>query len=327
MTTEQPTPEAKPAAAAPPASRPKNGGGRDWVRILVIWAVLSIAADVVWIKLVGPHVPPGRMSNMAVGAAFDFNILIVMALPVLIGVWVYMIYAIFAWRASKGGPDPVAGKSSRGNGRIESTWIVLTTVIVLFLAGFGTYELIQPGGSGGGQGPSPLWTPTGKSPLQVQVIGQQWKWTYRYPSFGGFETNQLVVPVNTSIAFHVTSLDVIHSFWAYQLGVKADANPSADNVAFTTPLQTGYFVVRCDELCGLWHGSMFNEGQVVSKTSFQTWATRTEAMLAQNTKYLPPFAYSYVPDANGADGGYYPDAKDPYSPVETYGAPAPAGGG
>ena len=57
------------------------------------------------------------------------------------------------------------------------------------------------------------------------MIAQQWKFTYRYPTFGGFETNQLVLPDDTTIAFHVTSLDVIHSFWAYQLGVKADANP------------------------------------------------------------------------------------------------------
>ena len=33
----------------------------------------------------------------------------------------------------------------------------------------------------------------------------------------------------------MTSLDVIHSFWAYQLGVKADANPGVNNVAYTKP--------------------------------------------------------------------------------------------
>ena len=97
--------------------------------------------------------------------------------------------------------------------------------------------------------------------LPIQVIGQQWKWTYRYPTFGGFETADLVVPDHTAIAFHVTSLDVIHSFWAYQLGVKADANPGQDNVAYTTPDQLGSFVVRCDELCGLWHGAMYDYGE------------------------------------------------------------------
>ena len=110
------------------------------------------------------------------------------------------------------------------------------------------------------QGSSPIWTPTSKTILPIQVIGQQWKFTYRYPTFGGFETNQLVVPDNTTIQFNVTSLDVIHSFWAYQLGVKADANPDYNNVAYTTTQQLGSFIVRCAELCGIWHGAMYNYG-------------------------------------------------------------------
>jgi hypothetical protein len=40
------------------------------------------------------------------------------------------------------------------------------------------------------------------------------------------------------VEFHVTSLDVIHSFYAYKLGVKADANPGVDNVAYTKPPAT-----------------------------------------------------------------------------------------
>jgi cytochrome c oxidase subunit 2 len=165
--------------------------------------------------------------------------------------------------------------------------------------------------------------------LPIQVIGQQWKFTYRYPTYGGFETTELVIPDNTTVAFHVTSLDVIHSFWAYQLGVKADANPAQDNVAFTTPSQLGTFIVRCSELCGIWHGAMYNSGVVVTPSTFQQWALATRVRLAANTKLLPPFSYTYIPDANGADGGFYPDNVDPYSKVQTYGAtppvPAPHG--
>jgi cytochrome c oxidase subunit 2 len=279
---------------SPPGPPRGSDDASHWWRIVGIWAVLSIAFDVIWLNFVGPHVPPGRMTDTANGASFDFNVLIVMGVPVMIAVWVYMAYAIITWRAGRGGPDPVGGEQARGNRRIVVTWTSVTTVLVLFLAGFGTYELAQPEGAGGGQGPTPLWTPASHTVLQVQVIGQQWKWTYRYPSFGGFETNVLVIPDNTTIAFHVTSLDVIHDFWAYQLGVKADANPGVDNVAYTPK-------------------------------AFDLWATTTEQQLAANTALLPPFAYSYTPDANGADGGYYPDTADPYSAVETYGAAQPAG--
>ena len=100
---------------------------------------------------------------------------------------------------------------------------------------FGTVELIAPAGAGAGEGPTPVWKPQANNYLQVQVIGQQWAFTYRYPQFGGMESTQLVLPVNRRSQFHVTSLDVIHSFWAYQLGVKADANPGVNNVAYTTP--------------------------------------------------------------------------------------------
>ncbi len=320
----------EPASAGVEDPAPTAGGGgvepHHWWRLITIWLIVSVVAEVLWLVFVEPHVPPGRMTSTANGQVFDFNVLIVMALPIMLGVWVYLAYAIVTWRASRGGADPVGGATARGHLRIQAGWIGVTTVIVLFLAGFGTYELVQPEGAGGGQGPNPIWTPASHTVLDVQVIGQQWKWTYRYPSFGGFETNQLVIPENTTVAFNVTSLDVIHSFWAYQLGVKADANPGQNNVAFTTPVQLGTFTVRCAELCGLWHGAMYNSGTVVSPSAFETWAKTTKKQLAANTKLLPPYATTYIPDANGADGSYYPDNVDPYSGVETYGASQPAGG-
>ncbi|MGO9198227.1 MAG: hypothetical protein ACLQK4_14000 [Acidimicrobiales bacterium] len=285
-----------------------------------IWAAISLVVDLLFYFLVGPHVPPGKMTTSAGGAQFDFNILIVIALPVMIGVWVYMAYAMFNWRASKLSGDPEIDASSHSNLRVQTGWIAATSAIVMALFVFGTVQLIVPAGAGGGEGPTPIWTPTSGTVLPVQVIAQQWKFTYRYPTFGGFETTSLVLPNDTTIAFHVTSLDVIHDFWAYQLGVKADANPQADNVAYTTTSQLGSFVVRCDELCGLWHGAMYNSGRILTKSKFEQWASRTSAQLAVNTKLLPPFAWTYTPDANGADGGYYPDNVDPYSNIQVYGA-------
>ena len=83
-----------------------------------------------------------------------------------------------------------------------------------------------------------------------------------------------MLPENQWVQFDVTSLDVIHSFWAYQLGVKADANPNVNNIAYAKPIQLGQFTVRCAELCGLWHGAMFDYGKVVTVAQFQSWAPR-----------------------------------------------------
>ena len=298
-----------------------------WWRLIAIWVVLSAILDPLFFYLAGPHIPPGTATDVAQGAQWDFNVLAVIAIPVMLAVWIYMLYAIIMWRASRGGPDPVGGTAARGHLGIQVGWILTTSVLVLFLAGFGTYELVQPGGAGGGEGASPIWTPVSKTILPIQVIGQQWKFTYRYPTFGGFETDELVVPNDTTIQFNVTSLDVIHSFWAYQLGVKADANPDYNNVAFATTQQLGSFIVRCAELCGIWHGAMYNSGQVVTKQQFEAWATLTKVRLRQNTKLLPPYRLTYTPDANGADGSYYPDSVDPYSHVEQYGAPQGKGAG
>ena len=310
-------------------------------KITMIWLVLSVIVDLLFWFLVGPHIPPGTMTTSAKGDAFDFTFLCILALPVLIGVWVYMGYAIRIWSAKRpGGEEPMTGPNARTNKTAQVSWIVITSVVVLFLAGFGSVALVTSQGSGGGEGPNPIWMPAGTTKaetaaltssaswsangsqvLVVQVIAQQWKFTYRYPQFGGFETTQLVLPTNTSIAFNVTSLDVIHSFWAYQLGVKADANPQENNVAFTKTTQLGTFMVRCSELCGIWHGGMHNSGKVVSQTAFMSWAQLTEQANASNTANLPPFAWTYVPDANGAAGGYYIDGTvTPYSPSEIYGS-------
>ena len=165
--------------------------------------------------------------------------------------------------------------------------------------------------------------------LQVQVIGQQWTWSYRYPQFGGMESTTLMLPVNTPVTFHVTSLDVIHSFWAYQLGVKADANPQVDNVAYVTPKTLGSVTVRCNELCGIWHGAMYNFGHVVPQTAFQSWASGVQAKEQADgvLAALPPYALTYDPTVvpqlgknlpkidgiTGAAGYYYPPS-DPVTP-------------
>ena len=311
------------AAADAPAPAAAPAGPNHGLRIFIPWLIAALIADwAIWFVW-GPHLPPGTMSSSAVGQQFDIKVMAVMAAPVMLFVLVYFGYALIVWRQREG--DEEDGPPLHGNTKVQATWITVTSAIVLGLFVFGTVELITANGAGAGEGPSPIWKPGGPA-LQVQVIGQQWKFTYRYPQFGGFETTALVLPVGQSVEFHVTSLDVIHSFWAYQLAVKADANPGVDNVAFTKPLHTGQITVRCAELCGLWHGAMFNYGKVTSVAGFRSWATSTEARLAPITAMLPPYSTTYdptlVPQINkamakagiaGANGYYYPP-QDPVQP-------------
>ena len=134
------------------------------------------------------------------------------------------------------------------------------------------------------------------------MIAQQWWFTYRYPQYGGIETFSLALPVGRTVEFHVTSLDVIHSFWAYQLGVKADAVPGADNVAFTTPKHLGLFEVRCAELCGLFHGYMAAHGRVLSASGFNSWIHRAQKHDAPIMRFVPKYRKVYYPQPFGRGG-------------------------
>lgn len=247
------------------------------------------------IFVLGPHMPPGKGSEMAKSQVFDNTVLLVVMTPFTVFILVYLAYALWAFRAPKNETEPTDGAPIRGHFRAQVAWLVTTTVSVLFLAVFGSTELLASNGSGGGGGPSPVAKPSGQV-LPVQVIGQQWEFTYRYPTYGGVETSQLVIPVGQQIAFHVTSLDAIHSFWAYELGVKADANPGVDNIAYVKPERLGSFHIRCAELCGLWHGYMYETGRVVSSSDFASWIAARRAQFGPVAKYLPPYATSYAPD-------------------------------
>src|SRR5438876_10427859 len=163
----------------------------------------------------------------------DANVLMTAFLvPIGLLVCVAFIYSFVAFRQS--GEAIVDGLPLKGHAGTQLLWIVVTGAIVVALAAWGSYTLIASShGSGGGQGPDPIAKPNGwQHALPVQVIGQQWEWTFRYPTYGGIETRDLAIPDHTLVAFHVTSLDVTHSFWAYELGVKADAVPGGDNIAY-----------------------------------------------------------------------------------------------
>lgn len=281
------------------------------LRIFLIWLVLSVIATPLAYFVLGPIMPPGTMSNTADGQSFDNRVLVTLAAPVMIAVWVFFGYSLVVFRAR--GTEMVDGAPPVKQGaRIQFAWVVVTTAIVLGLFAFGTYELLAPYGAGSGNGPAPIRNPPGKY-LQVQVIGQQWRWTYRWPQYGGVETTGIELPVGTYVQVHVTSLDVIHSWWAYELGVKADANPGVDNISYVKPLHTGPFTARCAELCGIWHGAMYTFGRVVTPAQFENWISAQVAKYAAVTPKLPPFAYTYNPTACGADGGFYPPSY-PLSP-------------
>jgi cytochrome c oxidase subunit II len=288
---------ADPAASAAPPTDSTNHG----IRVVVAWLVLSAIATPLVAIYVGPLIPPGNASVQGQGQTFSNQVMVSVITPVLCLLAVYFAYGLIKFHAQRN-EAVLDGPPLRDDSRIRVLWIVITSAMVLFLAGFGTYELLD--GAGGGQGPNPIFFPANhKSAYQIQVIGQQWQFTYRYPALGGMESNELVMPANTLVRLNVTSLDAIHSFWAVELGVKADANPGVNNVAYVETRGPLTFHVRCAELCGLWHPYMFNNGEVVEPAQFRSWASQQTKLYASIKPYVnrspdnggAPYATTYLP--------------------------------
>jgi cytochrome c oxidase subunit 2 len=273
-----------------PAERPRHDGRN----VTLLWLLVSAIMTPIVVYVFGPHLPPGHGSNEAAGQVTDNTVLLAVATPIAAGVLVFIAYSLWAFRDRE--PQLQAdGAALHGNSSAQFWWILATSAVALSLSTYGITRLLETG-AGGGQGPDPIAAPPGAShALQVQVIAQQWQFTYRWPSYGAVETRELELPAHTLIAFNVTSLDVIHSFWAYQLGVKADANPGANNIAYVTTRGPLAFEVRCAELCGVWHGYMYQSGHVVPRASFATWIAQQQRQYAPATRVLPPYSKTYFP--------------------------------
>jgi heme/copper-type cytochrome/quinol oxidase subunit 2 len=158
-------------------------------RVIVIWFVVSLVADLLIVFAIGSSMPPGRGSAQGSDQTTANLILTCLMIPIGVAVLAYFGYALWTFR-DRGDGD--YGAPIWGDRRTEVSWVGVTTAIVIALAIYGTYALYTTsatasgtGGAGGGQGPTPVNTPSG-TPLQVQVIGQQWQFTYRYPHTAGW---------------------------------------------------------------------------------------------------------------------------------------------
>jgi cytochrome c oxidase subunit 2 len=252
-----------PVDAEPPPELPDTR--RPWRRppifpILLIWVVLTIVLLVFAVsvpsRLMGVAASPTMREVKATMTSFS-----IASAPVAALVWAILLYSIFAWRHRGSGPPPDTAPPIRDNQRLQTVWLVISTFLCLFLLVWGLIVL-QP--------PASEANPTA-APVVVDVTGQQWTWTFEYPANGHVESDTLYLPVNQRVVFRVTSKDVVHSFWIVQMALKIDANPGEVTEASVTPDRPGTFVIRCAELCGLYHSYMQTTVHVVSADQFASW--------------------------------------------------------
>ena len=135
----------------------------------------------------------------------------------------------------------------------------------------------------------------------VEVMGQQWTWSYRFPGadenlgktdmrfvsidnpFGMdpqdpagqddvlIASPELHLPLDKPVKVVLRSKDVNHQFAVPQFRVKMDMVPGMVTYFWLTPTRTGEFDALCEQLCGIAHFAMRGRVVVDEQAAFNDW--------------------------------------------------------
>jgi cytochrome c oxidase subunit 2 len=112
--------------------------------------------------------------------------------------------------------------------------------------------------------------------LQIDVKGRQWQWDISYPGTGIQLANQLHIPAGIPVAMHLSTADVIHSFWVPRLGQKLDVIPGRTNILRLQADKPGIYRGQCAEYCGLEHAHMTFTVIAHTQENFNFWLERMQ---------------------------------------------------
>ena len=189
-----------------------------------------------------------------------------------------MIYVFVRFNA-KANPTP---STKTHNTLLEVAWTVVPVIILVVIA-VPSFRLLY------------FMDRAPDAEMTVKAIGHQWYWSYEYPDHGNFTfdalmvaekdlkagqprllatDNAIVVPVNTKVRLLATADDVIHAWAMPAFGVKIDAVPGRTNERWVEGTREGTYYGQCSELCGVNHGFMPIQVEVVSKEKFAAWVAQ-----------------------------------------------------
>lgn len=200
--------------------------------------------------------------NTAIDELWDT--LLIWGTAVFIVVEVALVYTIFRFRRRPGGKTP---EQVHGNTALEITWTAIPAVILIFIA-IPTVRTIFK-----------TQAKAAPTALQVQAIGHQWWWEFKYPQLGITTANELYLPAGVTVNFELKTVDVLHSFWIPQLGGKRDLVSNRSNYVWFTPnadMPESAFNGFCAEYCGSSHANMKFRTMVISKADFDKWTAHQQ---------------------------------------------------
>lgn len=204
-----------------------------------------------------------NVSSFAQGIDTAFVVIFGICLVLLIGITFFLIY--FAIKFSKKRhPKPVDVKDNK---KLELTWIVIPTIIVLvmFWVGYKGY------------------LPTRQVPadaINIKVTGMMWTWMFDYDN-GKQTNNLLVVPIGKAVKLNLYSPDVLHSFYVPAFRIKEDVVPGKNNWMWFQANELGEYDILCAEYCGTRHSYMLGKVRVVTEQDYLAWYQKVDEISAE----------------------------------------------
>ena len=185
-------------------------------------------------------------------------------------------------------PDPV--KYAHGSHHLEVIWTILPAAVLLFIA------LDQM--NAWGQAKLPYGEPK-DNPITISVDARQFEWRLVYPGEDNvlhtpddiYTVNELHIPVDRDVVIHLTSQDVLHSFFLPNLRIKQDAVPGMMQKVWFRAMKTGEYDLVCAEVCGWGHYKMKGRLVVETQAEYDAWlAKMTKEANVTQTQQRPAVA-------------------------------------
>ncbi len=223
--------------------------------IIGLLVVGTLAAAVATLVALAIKWLPDSASEEMDRIAFTFWFATVICIAIFAVVVAVIVVAVWKYRVTPG--DETDGPPIHGHTGLEIAWTTIPAVLVIAI-GIVTAIVLSRNAD------------AGPNPLHVNVMAQQFAWSFEYPE-GGVRSRELVLPVDRGIIVTLSATDVLHSFWIPEMGQKMDAVPGMPTEIVVTPTRTGRFALICTELCGLGHSSMRAPVRVVEQAEFEAW--------------------------------------------------------
>jgi cytochrome c oxidase subunit 2 len=219
------------------------------------WLAVAVAA------LLAAGCAPDSVTEQGRAVNDLYLLFLYIAAVVYLVVAALVIWSVLRYRRR----DDELPKQTHGNNRLELTWTLIPTVIVLVLFGFTLRAQDR------------VLDQSGQADVNVTVTAFQWSWRFSYEVAGAEVVGtpehipELVVPVGQRVRVKLVSADVVHSFYVPQSLFKRQAIPGVTNEFDLTFDKTGLFHGQCTQFCGLQHTDMVFRVRVVSQGEYQSW--------------------------------------------------------